>query len=164
MNTVTVREAVKADMPSVMKLIGQSDMSPDNELTLAQADELFEKITATGYHRLYVAELDSSIVGTFALVVVQQLSHNGARSVILEDIVVRSDLQGHGIGNQIMKSAIDRAQALGCYKICLSSGKAREQAHAFYEKLGYDKDGFRFAMKLKEENKSRDTQAGSRAG
>jgi GNAT superfamily N-acetyltransferase len=148
MNTLTIRKATLNDLPDVMTLIGQSDMSPDNVLSLEQAQELFQRISQTGCHHLYVVELESSIVGTFALIVVQQLSHNGAKSIIIEDIVVASAVQGQGIGQAIMKFASEEAQSLGAYKICLSRGLARTKAHAFYERMGYKQDGYRFAVQL----------------
>lgn len=141
-----IREAQLADMPAVMQLIGQADMSPDNELSDEQVEELYHQIDGTPFHRLYVAELDAEIVGTFALIVVQQLSHNAARSVVIEDIVVRSDLQGRGLGEELMEFAFQESQVLGCLKLTLSSGNARAKAHEFYEKLGYKRDGIRFAL------------------
>ena len=149
MDAINIREAVFDDMRMVIELIGQSDMSPDNELTLQQAGDLFNQISQTGCHKIYVVELGSSIIATFALVVVQQLSHNGAKSVIIEDIVVATELQNQGIGKQIIKFAADVAQTLGAYKICLSSGHARLQAHAFYKRMGYEQDGYRFALTLR---------------
>jgi GNAT superfamily N-acetyltransferase len=148
MTTLSIRKATSKDVPDIMNLIGQSDMSPDNALSLEQAHELFQKISQASFHQIYVAEVEAAVVGTFALIVVQQLSHNGARSVIIEDIVVASTLQGQGIGQQMMRFAAEEAQRLGAYKICLSSGIARTQAHAFYERMGYKQDGYRFAAQL----------------
>ncbi len=72
------------------------------------------------------------------------------RSVVVEDVVVRSNLQGKGIGREMMKYAAEAARKFGGEKLVLSSGKARTQAHDFYEHIGYKKDGFRFALNLEE--------------
>ncbi len=146
MDILSIREATLEDLPQVMNLIGQSDMSPDNQLTERQAKDIFRQITRTPFHRLFVAELENQIVGTFALIVIQQLSHNGASLGVIEDIVVRSDLQGNGFGRQIMEFAAQEAQVLGCQKLTLSTGNARIKAHDFYESLGYRQDGIRFAL------------------
>lgn len=143
-----IREATSEDLVEIMRLIGQPDMSPENRLTKDQANELFKKISNSPFHKLYVAESNASIVGTFALITIQQLSHNGACSMIIEDIVVDSKLQGQGVGHQIMSFATEQAKASGAYKICLSSGLARLKAHEFYEKLGYKQDGHRFALRF----------------
>jgi len=148
MEDLKIRLASEKDMSAVMRLIGQPDMSPDNRLTSEEVGKLFKTITSTPYHRLYVVESENSIIGTFALITVQQLSHNGAKSMIIEDIVVSSERQGQGIGKQIMDFAANEAQSNGCYKMILSSGNARTQAHNFYENLGYKRDGIRFAINL----------------
>lgn len=152
MDTLFIREAVPDDIEDLMELVEQSDMSPDNTLSTEEARDLFGKITDTGCHKIYIAKLNASIVGTFALIVVQSLTHNGGRSCVIEDVVVQKDLQGHGLGRQMMNFAADKARDLKCTKMVLSSGKARIQAHAFYELLGFEKDGYRFALNLKEEN------------
>jgi len=148
MEELKIRLASEEDMPEIMKLIGQPDMSPDNRLTSDEVSKLFKTITSTPFHRLYVVETENSIIGTFALITVQQLSHNGAKSMVIEDIVVSTEMQGRGIGKRIMNFAANEAQTNGCYKMILSSGNARTQAHNFYENLGYKRDGIRFAINL----------------
>lgn len=148
MEDLIIRLANNSDMLDIMSLIGQSDMSPDNNLSEAKVNELFRTITSNPFHKLYAVELESEIIGTFALITVQQLSHNGARSMIIEDIVVKFNFQGQGIGKNIMDFAARESQSNGCYKMILSSGDARTQAHNFYENLGYKKDGIRFAIEL----------------
>ncbi len=66
----------------------------------------------------------------------------------MEDVVVKNDVQGQGVGREMMQFAADTARQLGGHKLVLSSGKARKQAHSFYEYLGYEKDGYRFVLKL----------------
>jgi GNAT superfamily N-acetyltransferase len=36
-----------------------------------------------------------------------------------------------------MGEAIERARALGCYRVQLTSNRVREDAHRFYERLGF---------------------------
>ncbi len=148
MEELKIRLASEEDMSAVMRLIGQPDMSPDNRLTSGEVGKLFKTITSTPFHRLYVVETANLIIATFALITVQQLSHNGAKSMVIEDMVVSTEMQGRGIGKRIMDFAANEAQSQGCYKMILSSGNARTQAHNFYENLGYKKDGIRFAINL----------------
>ena len=151
MGNLEIREANVSDVPEIMKLIGQADMSPDNQLTESDARQLFEGIVRTGCHKIYVASLGASVVGTFALVLIQSLTHNGGRSVVVEDVVVKKEFQGQGLGREMMRAAAEAAKELGGEKLVLSSGKGRIQAHAFYEHLQYKKDGYRFMLSLKED-------------
>ncbi len=152
MDTISFREARLDDVPELMRLIGQSDMSPDNLLTIEQASDLLAGIANTGCHKIFVGELEGSIIGTFALIVVQSLTHNGGRSCVIEDVVIQKELQGQGLGRYMMTHAAHLARDLGCSKMVLSSGKARVKAHSFYEGLGFERDGYRFALNLKVAN------------
>lgn len=63
----------------------------------------------------------------------------------IEDMVVREDCRGMGIGKQLMAAMDEFAAERGClYGILVSSG-FRKDAHRFYEKQGFVEDvrGFR---------------------
>jgi len=148
MINVEIEKAQASDLPSIMGLIGQDDMSPDNRLTSQEFEKLFDALRANPWHELYIAKHQANIIGTFSLLALQHLSHNGGRSLIVEDVVVKTEFQGKGIGRKMMEFAIEKGQALGCYKIILSSGAMRTDAHAFYEGLGFQKHGFTFFLPL----------------
>ena len=46
----------------------------------------------------------------------------------------------------MMRFALDRCRAKGCYKLALSSNAKRERAHAFYESLGFERHGYSFRV------------------
>ena len=63
----------------------------------------------------------------------------------IEDLIVREELRGSGIGTKLMDAIHEFGKTSGCgYAILVSSG-FRKQAHKFYEKMGYTEDvrGFR---------------------
>ena len=63
----------------------------------------------------------------------------------IEDMVVREDCRGRGIGGQLMAAMDEFAVGRGClYAILVSSG-FRKEAHRFYEKHGFVEEvrGFR---------------------
>jgi GNAT superfamily N-acetyltransferase len=47
-----------------------------------------------------------------------------------------------------MAYAMDICRAKGCYKLVLSSNQKREDAHRFYEKLGFTKHGYSFLIEF----------------
>lgn len=91
--------------------------------------------------------LNNEIVGTFELMIMDNLAHMGAPSGIVEDVVVRSDIRNQGIGKKMMLFALDECKKNGCYKMTLSSNLKRERAHRFYKSLGFDKHGYSFQVK-----------------
>jgi len=74
------------------------------------------------------------------------LGHLGAPSAIVEDVAVAPALQGNGIGKAMMQFALELCRGKGCYKLMLSSNLKREQAHAFYDSLGFERHGFSFRV------------------
>jgi GNAT superfamily N-acetyltransferase len=146
--SVEVRKAKAADIPAVLGLYAQPDLDDGNVLTVDQGVALFERFARYPDYTLYVAEQDEQIVGTFALLVMDNLGHLGSPSAIVEDVVVAPDRQSQGIGAVMMRFSLDRAREKRCYKLMLSSNAKRGRAHAFYESLGYERHGYSFRVDL----------------
>jgi GNAT superfamily N-acetyltransferase len=143
-----VRKASAADIAAVLGLYAQPDLDDGNVLPVDQAVALFERFGRYPDYTLYVAEQDHEIVGSFALLVMDNLGHLGSPSGIVEDVVVAPARQGNGIGQAMMRFALERCCEKGCYKLMLSSNAKRARAHAFYESLGYERHGYSFRVDL----------------
>ena len=152
-----IREATEHDLPAVLALYAQPDMDNGKVLTLAQAQTLLSQFRQYPSSRVWVAcELDGDsdetrraegpVVGSYALLIMHNLAHQGTPSAIVEDVVVSADRQGQGIGQQMMQHAQQQARLAACYKLVLSSNQKRERAHAFYESLGFQRHGFSFVI------------------
>lgn len=65
-------------------------------------------------------------------------------------LAVTSDDQNTGVGEKLMRWLEDTAVANGFTSIRLNSGMTRENAHGFYEHIGYThtKDQKKFIKKL----------------
>jgi ribosomal protein S18 acetylase RimI-like enzyme len=149
-DAVTVRPAAEADLAAVLALYAQPGMDDGRMLPLAEARRLLARFAAYPDYTLYVAELEREIVGTFALLIMDNLGHLGAPSAIVEDVMVAPAAQGRGIGQAMMAFARRKAMEKRCYKLVLSSNAKRERAHAFYEQLGYERYGYCFRLDLAE--------------
>ena len=146
--SLLIRAATPADIAGVLALYAQPDLDDGEVLPLHEAVSLFEKFALYPDYTLYVAEADGEVVGTFALLVMDNLGHLGAPSGIVEDVVVAPARQGYGIGAQMMRFALERCRQKGCYKLVLSSNAKRVRAHAFYEQLGFERHGYSFRVDL----------------
>jgi GNAT superfamily N-acetyltransferase len=145
---VTVRKADAADIPAVLGLYAQPDLDDGSVLSVEEGVALFERFARYPDYTLYVAEQDRAVVGTFALLVMDNLGHLGSPSGIVEDVVVAPDRHGNGIGAAIMRFALERCAEKRCYKLMLSSNAKRGRAHAFYESLGFERHGYSFRVDL----------------
>lgn len=147
---VGVRRAEEADLPAVLELYAQPGMNAGEVISLDAAAAIWRRMAAYPSYGLYVATAadDHAVVGTFALLVMDNLAHGGAPSAVVEDVCVDERRRGRGIGRAMMTFAMDRAREIGCYKLTLSSNQARTGAHAFYRALGFEQHGFSFHVRL----------------
>lgn len=143
-----IRRATPRDMPAILSLYAQPDMDDDKVLSRKAAHRIFARMNSYPSYRLYVAAAGKQTVGTFALLIMDNLAHLGAPSGIVEDVVVRTDWQGRGIGKQMMEFAMRRCRERRCYKLALSSNLKRIAAHRFYESLGFKPHGYSFSVPL----------------
>ncbi|MCY7351939.1 MAG: GNAT family N-acetyltransferase [Cytophagaceae bacterium] len=142
-----LRPATEMDLPAVLDLYRTALQDP-KILSLESTTALFRKMQTYPDYTLFVAETDAGVIGTFALLILDNLGHFGTPSGVVEDVAVRPDQQGRGIGKEMMEFALARCREKGCYKLTLSSNLRRADAHRFYESLGFRKHGFSFLMEL----------------
>jgi GNAT superfamily N-acetyltransferase len=142
--SVICREATRGDLPQVLRLYAQPGFDDGEVLPLDEAERIFARMAAYPDYRLYVAEHGGNIVGTFALLVMDNLGHKGRRSAVIEDVAVAPEWQRRGVGRRMMEHALNLCAAKGCYKAALSSNLVRAQAHAFYEALGFARHGYSY--------------------
>ena len=146
--SLTIREATSDDLPAVLALYAQPGMDDHLILSTDAAEEIFKRMQSYPNYHLYVASLENQIVGTFALLIMDNLAHCGSPSGIVEDVVVDQQRRGQGVGQQMMRFAMQRCRGAGCYKLMLSSSIKREAAHRFYEGLGFSRYGFSYQVEF----------------
>lgn len=143
-NSLTLRPALESDLPGVLRLYAQPDIDDGDVLPLAEAKRIWERMAAYPNYKLYIAVQGAQVVGTFALLIMDNLGHLGAPSAVVEDVAVDPAVQGQGIGKAMMRHAMALAAENGCYKLALSSSLKREKAHAFYDSLDFERHGYSF--------------------
>lgn len=144
---MTILEASKKHLPQILRLYAEV-LDKGEVLTADDAEIIFDKMLSYPNYKVYVVEIDNQAVGTFALLIMDNLAHLGTPSGIVEDVVVAENFQGHGIGKKMMMFAIEKCREFGCYKMVLSSNLKRVEAHQFYENLGFQKHGFSYRINL----------------
>ncbi|MGA7489852.1 MAG: GNAT family N-acetyltransferase [Xanthobacteraceae bacterium] len=145
---IRTRAATEDDLAAVLDLYAQPDFDNGRVLPMSHARRLLARFAEYPDYKLYVAECDDEIVGSFALLVMDNLGHLGRPSAIVEDVVVAPHMQGRGIGRAMMAFARDISAAKRCYKLVLSSNARRTRAHSFYQSLGFEPHGLSFALDL----------------
>ena len=151
--SLLIREALEADLPSVLALYAQPGLDDGEVLSLEEARTVWRQFARYPSYRLFVAQNETNtIVGSYALLVMHNLAHRGTPSAIAEDVVVSTAHQRQGIGRALMAHALQQARAAGCYKLALSSNARRTEAHAFYRSLGFAQHGLSFLIETHTES------------
>lgn len=143
-----IRRATAADVDALFALYRQLS-SPDTPLTRERLTATFATVEARGAFEVWVAVRGDAMIGTFMLAILEALGARCRPLAIVEDVVVEVSERGRGVGKAMMHFAMERARAAECYKLMLSSNEKREEAHRFYESLGFERHGFSFVCDLR---------------
>ena len=144
MKQVEIRDACEDDLGGVLRVLAESGIDGGKSFTLGEAKEQFARLRQQSGFRLLVAIADGEIVGTYSLLIMEKLGKRGTPAGVVEDVAVIPSRQGQGIGRAMMEHARDACRQAGCYKLALSSNLRREDAHRFYDSLGFERHGFSF--------------------
>nr|CAD6607212.1 acetyltransferase [Rhizobium sp. Khangiran2] len=149
---VLIRQALESDLPALIAIFASDAVGGHGDTTDAEAykDYLkaFTAIDLSPNERLFVAERGGEIVGTFQIMFNRTLTGRGGLSMVIEAVQTRADTRGQGIGAMMIDYAVSEARRRGCRLVQLTSNMARQDAHRFYERLGFARSHFGFKMKL----------------
>jgi len=133
MTDVKIRELEEKDLfngflESLDSLRKASDLEPK------KAKKILKKMRSIPNHTIYVAVLDSKVIGSATILIEPKFIHNGGTVGHIEDVVVRKEYQNKGVGQKLVKALLEYAKKNGCYKTILD---ATDDVMPFYENLGF---------------------------
>ena len=135
------REATQADLPEIVRLLAEDPLGQQRERfeePLPQAYlDAFERMSRQPGNRILLAVEGDRVVGCLQLTVIAGLSRQGLTRAQIEGVRVAKDRRGSGIGEALMRRAIEIARDEGCGLVQLTPDRRRTQAHRFYERLGF---------------------------
>lgn len=141
--TVSVRHATVDDKAFIAVLM--------NDLGYQVSPALMaEKIGAMAFSEndaALVAILEDTLVGVISLHALPMFHRSGHLGRITS-LVVAASRRGSGVGSALMASADAWFQSQKCVKVEVTSGGQRADAHRFYQRLGFEREGQRLAKNL----------------
>ena len=142
---VPIRDAALGDAAAIVTLLGQLGYEADEPMVR-------ERLAAYDASPLAftLVAVDAQPVGVLAFHVTPTFHERGGVGRITT-LVVLEGHRGSGVGAALVTEAERRAKAMGCARIELTSGARRDDAHRFYENLGYRRTGVRFLRHLTDE-------------
>ncbi|MBE1575518.1 GNAT family N-acetyltransferase [Amycolatopsis roodepoortensis] len=145
-----IREARREDVAAIVGMLADDQIGSTRD----SADDLtpylkaFEQIDADPAQLLIVADDGGEAVGTLQLSIIPGLARKGALRGQIEAVRVRASHRGSGLGGELMRWAIDESRRRGCALVQLTSDVKREDAHRFYERLGFEATHTGFKLKF----------------
>ncbi len=130
--------ATEADVPVLCDLLGilfaqEAEFRPDPAV---QATGLRAILRSPDVGQILVARDGSAVVGMLSLLFLPSTALGG-RVALLEDMVVRPDARGVGIGARLLQTAIAFARSAGCLRVTLLTDGDNAAAQRFYSRHGF---------------------------
>jgi GNAT superfamily N-acetyltransferase len=150
---IAFRLAAPPDLPSIVRMLADDELGSQrerNEDPLPQAYyAAFEQIDIDPNHELVVAEWNGEVIGTLHLMFLPSVSFQGGLRAQIESVRLDKNYRNQGIGNEMMKWSIERARERGAHIVQLTTHQSREDAHRFYERLGFKASHLGMKLSLK---------------
>jgi GNAT superfamily N-acetyltransferase len=143
----TIRDAREGDFDGILRLFGQ--LWPERTLVASKLRDVFRRGLASD-RQAYLCATDGEagpVVGFGSITVLNSFSQQGPIANI-DELVVDEGWRGRGVGTELLERLIGRARQLGCGRIDLHSQFRRTEAHAFYERRGFERRAYFFSMWL----------------
>lgn len=142
---IMIREIESKDYVSVAAI--WRDVLDISSATDEAVIKTYEKMKDDDRYHTFVAEVDKTVVG-FATTA-ETLAIGFPNGYIkMNGLAVLPSFQHQGIGKMLMNRVEQLAKERGASCIGLASGFQRTGAHAFYERLGYQKLSYWFRKNL----------------
>jgi GNAT superfamily N-acetyltransferase len=135
---VRIEPATEADLDELSELVGElfaqeSDFRPNKEKQLRGLRLIFEQ---PNRGRVFVLRREGAIVGMINLLFTISTAEGGF-VVLLEDLVIHKQFQGHGYGSKLLKHAIDFARQKNFLRITLLTDRPENVAQEFFRRHGF---------------------------
>ena len=137
------RPASAKDARWVAELLEQLGYPASSEA----AARRLQALAASRHDDVWVAERDGKVIGLVAIHVSGSLEYDGDVAKV-SALVVDKAARRQGVGEQLMALAEREARRRGCVLLFLTTAERRQDAHAFYRRLGFEETGRRFAKEL----------------
>ncbi|MFB9952250.1 GNAT family N-acetyltransferase [Rhizobium puerariae] len=143
---LAIRAAGDGDLDSLLKLYRHLNQD-DPILEPALAEERFSAMLAQPGMTVFIGFADGQPASTVTLIIVPNLTRNGASYALIENVVTHADHRRRGYAEALIRTAAGKAWQNGCYKVMLLTGSQNPATLRFYEGCGFVRNKTGFQMR-----------------
>lgn len=133
MSTIRIRKLQKRDLYNGF-LLSLDSLRKSSHIKPKKANAIFNKISKNPDYIIYVAIYEGHVIGATTLLIEQKFIHDGGKVGHIEDVVVKKEYQGKGVGKKIINALLKHAKKKGCYKTILDCS---DELIPFYKNIGF---------------------------
>jgi GNAT superfamily N-acetyltransferase len=141
---LTIRDARAGDAEDIARLLEQLGYPA----AASAIPSRLERLAVVG-DRVFVAEVEGRAVGLAHLQVTPALERERPAAKI-GALIVEETQRSRGVGRALVDAVEQEARARGCGLMFLTSSERRDDAHTFYERVGFEQTGRRYSRTLSE--------------
>jgi ribosomal protein S18 acetylase RimI-like enzyme len=146
---IRIREAKLSDARQLAALMCELGY----ETTSSEMRPRLKSMLNDVLYRTFVAEIDNEVCGMIGTLTHMSHEHNDLSGKIIA-LVVSEKQRRSGVGRAMIAAVEKDFAKRNITRVTLTTRFAREEAHRFYEALGYSRTGYRFAKTLRASSES----------
>lgn len=143
---VSVRDAAPRDFERTIELFQQ--LWPGKTLDRKRLYTVYHQILSSDVYRMVCAEEAGRVIGFCATAILPNFWQEGP-ILYITTMIIDEKHRAQGIGTALIREIEDIARTRGCKRIELESAFHRIDAHAFYEKMGFEKRAYFYSREVK---------------
>ena len=143
MRKIKIRSACLDDSSSISSLVSQLGYPTSSD----EMRQRLQGILPDLDYMTLVAQYQNEVVGVIGVGIYRYFEKNGTYGRLLI-LVVDEKHRGNRIGASLVAEAERLLKEREVKSIIVNSGKHRNEAHRFYQRLGYEETGLRFVKAL----------------
>src|SRR5699024_4374795 len=136
-----IRKAYIKDLPDIVRMLADDEFGSQREKYEDPLPEeyyqAFNAIDSQIGNQILIATENQVVISCRQLTIIPGLARQGMKRAKIEGARVDGKERGKGTGEALLKKAIAIAESEACGLVQLTTDKQRNDAHRFYEQLGF---------------------------
>lgn len=140
MATPVIRTLGEADLDALLALYRHLRSAEEPLAERSKLEAVWHELVADPKVSIFAAVGTNELLASCVVVLTPNLTRGARPFALIENVVTHRDHRKRGLGRSVLQAALQSCWERDCYKVMLLSGTANQGAHAFYDRLGFERD------------------------